>query len=77
MQPTDTVILNGYPRNLYYSGGNGDVPRLNDLRDALRKQMFDHKNYDSYLNPKDGRNYYNHNDAMNIHSNINTNTNFG
>jgi len=55
---------------MYYSGGSGDVPRLSDLRDALRKQMFDHKNFDVTLNSPVGRNHYNHNDAMglNLHT---------
>lgn len=68
MQPTE--ILNGYPRNLYYSGGEGDIPRLSDLRDALRKQNFDHKSFNLNLHSKTAIKYYNHNNVMNINSHI-------
>jgi len=55
---------------MYYSGGSGDVPRLQDLRDAVRKQIFDHKNFDVTLNSAVGKYHYNHNDSMglNLHT---------
>jgi hypothetical protein len=53
----DDVNVECLPRSIYFSSRKNDR-KLSKLKNDFRQNVFDHKNFDQFLNSKSGKEYF-------------------